>query len=65
LSECYNLGKSEEITGFFNLPNPSSRTEDPEFTQPLTEMSTKNLPAGKGRLALEDGNFTAICESTV
>jgi hypothetical protein len=34
---------------FFNWPNPSSRTMALESTQPLTEMSTKNLPWGKGR----------------
>jgi hypothetical protein len=32
---------------FFNLPNPSSRTMAPGSTQPLTEMSTRNLPGGK------------------
>jgi hypothetical protein len=31
-------------------------------TQPLTEMSIKNLPAGKGRQAREADNFT-ICVS--
>jgi hypothetical protein len=29
---------------FFNLPNPSSRTMALGSTQPLTEMSTRNLP---------------------
>jgi hypothetical protein len=29
---------------FFNLPNPSSRTMTLGSTQPLTEMSTRNLP---------------------
>jgi hypothetical protein len=33
-------------------------------TQPLTEMSTWNLPAGKGRPARKAG-LTAICEPTV
>jgi hypothetical protein len=33
--------------------------------QPLTEMSTRNLPGGKGLLALEAENFTAICVSMV
>jgi hypothetical protein len=33
-----------------------------EPTQPLTEMSTRNLPGGKGRLALKADNLTAICE---
>jgi hypothetical protein len=32
---------------FFNLPNPSSRTMALGWTLPLTEMSTRNLPAGK------------------
>jgi hypothetical protein len=31
---------------FFNLPNPSSRTMALGSTQPLTEMSTRNLPEG-------------------
>jgi hypothetical protein len=31
---------------FFNLPNPSSRIMALESTQPLTEMSTRNLPGG-------------------
>jgi hypothetical protein len=31
-------------------------------TQPLTEMSTRNLPGGKGRPARRAGNLTAISE---
>jgi hypothetical protein len=31
---------------FFNRPNPSSRTTAPGSTQPLTKMSTRNLPGG-------------------
>jgi hypothetical protein len=31
---------------FFNLPNPSSRNMTLGSTQPLTEMSTRNLPGG-------------------
>jgi hypothetical protein len=34
-------------------------------TQPLTEMSTRNLPGGKKRTAREADNLTAICESIV
>jgi hypothetical protein len=30
--------------------------------QPLTEMSTRNLPGGKGRPARKANNLTAICE---
>jgi hypothetical protein len=32
------------------------------LTQPLTEISTRNLPGGKGRLARKADNLTAICE---
>jgi hypothetical protein len=35
-----------ELIGFFNWRNPSSRTMALGSTQPLTEMSTKNLPRG-------------------
>jgi hypothetical protein len=34
-------------------------------TQPLTEMSARNLPGGKGRPAREADNHTAICEPIV
>jgi hypothetical protein len=34
-------------------------------TQPLTEMSTRNLPGGKGRPARKADNLTAICEPTI
>jgi hypothetical protein len=38
----------DEVIGFFfNLPNSSSRTLTLRLTQPLTEMSTRNLPGGK------------------
>jgi hypothetical protein len=33
--------------GYFNWPNPSSRTIALGLTQPLTEMSTRNLPGVK------------------
>jgi hypothetical protein len=34
-------------------------------TQPLTEMSTRNLPGGKGRPARRADNLSAICEPIV
>jgi hypothetical protein len=34
-------------------------------TQPLTEMSTRNLPVGKGRAAREADNLTTIGERIV
>jgi hypothetical protein len=40
----------DEDTGVLNRPhpNPSSRTMALGFTQSLTEMSTRDLPGGKG-----------------
>jgi hypothetical protein len=54
----------DEFIGFFNWPNPSSRTMTLWSTQPLTEMSTRNLPEGKRRPARK-AELTAICEPTV
>jgi hypothetical protein len=34
----------DEVDFFFNLPNPFSHTMALGSTQPLTEMSTMNLP---------------------
>jgi hypothetical protein len=53
----------DEVIGFFNWPNPSSRTMTLGSSQPLTEMSTTNLPGGKGRPQSGADNLTAICES--
>jgi hypothetical protein len=47
---------------FFISPNPSSRTMALRSIQPLTEMSTTNIPGGKWRPARKAGNFTVICE---
>jgi hypothetical protein len=49
---------------FSNLPNPSGRTMALGSTQPLTEMSTRNLkkiPGGKVRRARRADNLAAIC----
>jgi hypothetical protein len=50
---------------FFNAPQPSSCNMALGSTQHLTEMSTRNLPGGKGRRAREADKLTAICGSTV
>jgi hypothetical protein len=39
----------DEVTEFFNWPKSSSRNMAQAYTQPLTEMSTRNLSRGKGR----------------
>jgi hypothetical protein len=51
----------DEVTGFFNLSNPSSRTMVQGLTQPLTEMSTRNVPGGKAWPAHKADNLTAVC----
>jgi hypothetical protein len=50
---------------FFNLPNPSSRTMALGLTQPLTEMSTRNLPGGKKRPVCRADNLAVIYEPNV
>jgi hypothetical protein len=49
----------------FNWTNPFSRIMALGSTQPLTEMSTRNLPGGKGRPARKADNLTAICEPII
>jgi hypothetical protein len=58
-------GSSPDEVDFFNLPNASSRNMALESTQPLTEMSTKNLTEGKGRPVRKADNLTATCEPIV
>jgi hypothetical protein len=53
---------SDEVIGFFNWPNSSSRTVALGPTQPLIEMSTRNLRGGKRRPARKADNLTVICE---
>jgi hypothetical protein len=48
---------------FFNLPNPSNRTMALGSTQPLPEMSTRNLPGGKGWPARRADNHTDCLEN--
>jgi hypothetical protein len=55
----------DEVDFFFNLPNPSSRNMALGSTQPLTELSTRNIPGGKGRPARKADNLTAMCEPIV
>jgi hypothetical protein len=50
---------------FFNCPNPSSSIMALRSSQDLTEMSTSNLPGGKGKPASKGNDFTAICEPIV
>jgi hypothetical protein len=58
-------GLRPDEVAFSNLPNPSSHTMALGLTQPLTEMSTrdlkKNKPGGKVRLAHRADNLATIC----
>jgi hypothetical protein len=56
---------SDEVIGFFNLPITSSRIMVLVSTQPLIEMSARNLPEGKERPARKADDSTAICELIV
>jgi hypothetical protein len=52
----------DEVIGFFNLRNPSSRTMALELTQHLTEMNTRNFSGGNGQPTRKADTLTAICE---
>jgi hypothetical protein len=48
------------LLDFFNWPNPSNRTMALGSTQPVTEMSARNLSGGEGRPSHKADNLTAI-----
>jgi hypothetical protein len=50
----------DEVIRFFNWLKPSSRTIALGSTQPLTEMSTRNLPESSGWQARKADNLTAV-----
>jgi hypothetical protein len=50
---------------FFYSPNPSSHNMALGSTQPLTEMSTRNILGGKGRPARIADNLAAIYEPII
>jgi hypothetical protein len=47
----------DEVIGIFNSPNPFSCSMALGSTQPLTEMSTRNLPEGKRQLVHKADNL--------
>jgi hypothetical protein len=55
----------DEVNGFLNLCNPSIFTMALGLTQALTEMSTRNIPGGKGQSALKANNHSTIYEPVV
>jgi hypothetical protein len=55
----------DQVIGFFNWPNSSSRIVALGSTQPLTEMSTRKLPAREVWPMRKADDLTAICELIV
>jgi hypothetical protein len=55
----------DEVAEFFKLPKLSSRTMALVSTQPLTEMSIRNILGDKERPALKADKLTAIYEPIV
>jgi hypothetical protein len=56
-----SLVQIADEVNFFNLPNTSNRTMAMGSTQPVTKMSTRNLPGGKKRPARRADNLAAKC----
>ena len=51
INQCYKSRKAtgsiaDGVSGIFRWPNPSSRTMPQRSTQPLTEMSTRDISLG-------------------
>jgi hypothetical protein len=55
-----SLVRMPDEVNFFNLPNTSSLTMALGSTQPLTKLSTKNLPGCKKRPGRRADNLAAI-----
>jgi hypothetical protein len=51
-----------DVIRFFSWSNPSSHTVALGLTQPLTEMSARNLPGDKRQPLHKADNLTTICE---
>jgi hypothetical protein len=58
-------GSSPDEVDFFQLTYSFQPYYGPGSTQPLTEMSTRDLPVRKGLPALKADNLTAACEPVV
>jgi hypothetical protein len=54
-----------ELDFFFNLTDFSNRTMALGSTQPLTEISTKNLHEGRKGPARRADNLAAVCKPNV
>jgi hypothetical protein len=60
------VGSSPDEMDFFNWPNRSSRTMALGSTQPLTEMSTRNLTSGRRvRLTISEPSVSRLSRENV
>jgi hypothetical protein len=60
-----SLVRVPDQVDIFNLSNPSSRIMALGSTQPLTEISTRNLLGGKKQPVHRADNLATICEPNV
>jgi hypothetical protein len=54
-----------KVVGFFSKPDPTSRFVDLGSSQPLTEISTRNLPMASGQQERKADSIIAIYAPTV
>jgi hypothetical protein len=66
---CYKpkgrLSRVPDEVDYFDILNLSSRTMALGSNQPVTEMSTRNLPGGEKRPARKVDSLAVICEPIV
>jgi hypothetical protein len=57
--------RAPDEVNVLNLHNPPSRNMALESTPPLIEMSTRNIPGGRKRMARRADKLAAMCEPNV
>jgi hypothetical protein len=60
-----HYASSLNVVGFFPFSIDLILAMALRSTQPLTEMSTRNIPGDKGRLVRKADSLTAICKPNV
>jgi hypothetical protein len=59
------MGSIPDVIGFLKLHNPSSLTIDLWSTQPLTDVSKRNIHRDKGWPAHKSYSLTVFCEQMI
>jgi hypothetical protein len=65
MRHCVKDSIPNAVIGFFRRSDSTTNTVVLGSTQLLTEMSTVNVPEGKGQLACKAHNLTAISKLIV